>query len=73
MSQIVTTKNSQKIREGDIKNHNAPVKKSSWSYKLFQWGILVMHSYLELFHRSLQCTFQYLINQSLYFKKTGEL
>ena len=50
--------NNQKIiPEGDIKNHNAPIKKSLRSYKLFQWGNLVMHSYLELFHRSLQCTF----------------
>ena len=61
--------NCQKIREGDMKNHNAPIKKSSWFYKLLQWGNLVMHSHPELFHRSLQCTFQCLINQSLYLKK----
>ena len=30
------------IREDDIKNHNAPIEKSLQSYKLFQWGNLVM-------------------------------
>ena len=30
---------------GDIKNHNAPVKKSLRSYKLFQRGNLVMLQY----------------------------
>ena len=40
MSQIVTTVN--KIREGDIKNHNASIKKSLQSYQLFQWENHVM-------------------------------
>ena len=40
MSQIVTT--LKQIRESNIKNHNAPVKKSLRSYKLFQSGNLVM-------------------------------
>ena len=34
---------NSKNREGDIKNHNAPIKKSLRSYNLFQWGNLVDH------------------------------
>ena len=34
--------NSKQIMEGDIKHHNAPIKNSLWSYKLFQWGNFVM-------------------------------
>ena len=40
VSQIVTTKNSQKIREGDMKNHNASIESHHGLINCFSGEIL---------------------------------
>ena len=49
---------SKKIIEGDIKNHNATIKKPLWSYKLFQWGNLVMIECCLYLNKQMCATYQ---------------